>query len=290
MIRLDLKPFEYAQMEKVALALTIMQCTNPGAQHQLSVGDTIYPIILALGSTLDDDSEIDESLFSASYDRAYPSGSPHGSFVVVMPEAFALKLRQSTNGTTLTIRGHAETFYKVDIHEYDDDTEKTSNKNRDTVKWAWIDIPKGYTQSNAALEAKVTNEFAKRAKLQITKFYRPTLKGTKIPDSRCRVEFEHTDDYFTSLLQNLTCVDLAWKDVKKEMAVRINVGYLKEMGVCPRLTPTRSAQTALARNTAIANSARVPTAASATAKTSSATNAPATRPSRSRLVCSLSSR
>ena len=235
-IRLDLKAFEYVQMEKTALALTIVQCTKPSAQHQLSVGDTIYPIILALGTTLDDGSDIDEALFTASYDRSYPLDSPYGSFVVVMPEAFALKLRQEANNNSLTIRGHADVYYKVDIHEYDDDTEKTANKNRDTIKWAWVDIPKGYTQSDAALEAKIKNEFAKRAKLQVTKFLHPTLKNTKIPDTRCRVEFEHTEEFYAVYLQYLTCVDLAWKDVKKEMAVRINVGYLKEMGVCPRLT------------------------------------------------------
>ena len=65
-----------------------------------------------------------------------------------------------------------------------------------------------------------------------TKFHRPYVKGTKIKDNRCRIEFAHYANY----LKNITHVNLAWTglNVKLEMSVRLNIEYCRQEHICPR--------------------------------------------------------
>ena len=231
---LNLRAFEYEQMDKVAVALHIIECNKDDAQHNINAPETIFPVIRELGGTLQSGQPIDAALFNSNYDRSFPADDKFGSFVVVMPEAFAMRLYQFCQ--RITIIGKDGTGYRVTPIPYEDTKAEKRIVDTDTIKWAWIDIPKGYTKSKAALEAQVTNELNKRAGLKVTKFQRPNVQDTIIPGNRCRIEFEQNEDFTCLNMCRATFVDLTYDTYPKEMRVRFNVGYCKKLQICPRDT------------------------------------------------------
>jgi len=234
-LTLNKKKGDYTQMIKTTVALVIEKCTNPAAQHHGAAADAIMPIIQQLGGTLTNGEAIEESDFTAAYDRGFPKTSSFGSFIVNMPEDFATVLL--SKGTKITFYAQSGVAYRCIPGNFEI-SERVQEKDGSTIRWAWIDIPKFYTQSDEALETKISNELAKRAFLKLTKFYRPCIKGTKIKDNRCRIEFAHGDDFYANYLKNITNVNLAWEglNVKLEMAVRLNVEYCRQERICPRNT------------------------------------------------------
>ena len=181
MVTLDKKLYDYEQMTRETVALTIVKCLTKNAQHNKSSQNTIIPIIEELGGTLANGTPIPPSLFTVNYDRGFPIASEYGAFVVVMPQDFASAL--IALDIVIEFKGQQGIPYAVKPEPYVI-KEQLRAKAIDTIKWLWIDVPKGYTPTDAALEAKITNELAKRAKLQLTKFYRPKLKGTAIQRHR----------------------------------------------------------------------------------------------------------
>ena len=204
--------------------------------------------IQQLGGTLAGGEAIEEDIFTAAYDRGFPKTSKFGSFILNMPEAFAAVLLNKA--PKITFYAQSGVAYRC-VPEAFEITEKLKDTDGDTIRWAWIDIPKFYTQSDQALETKISNELAKRAFIKLTKFYRPCIKGTKIKDNRCRIEFAHGDNFYGNYLKNVTHVNLAWEglNVKLEMAVRFNLEYCRQERICPRNTCYKLRQDAAPLNT-----------------------------------------
>jgi hypothetical protein len=222
-------------MIKTTIALTIEKCTNPAAQHHSAAADAVMPIIQQLGGTLEGGEAIEESVFTAAYDRGFPKGSNFGSFILNMPQDFATILLNKS--IKITFYAQTGVAYRCTPEAFEV-SERIQNKDGDTIRWAWIDIPKFYTQTDEALETKISNELAKRANIKLTKFYRPCVKGTKIKDNRCRIEFAHGDSFYPNYLKNINHVNLAWEgvNVKLEMSLRLNLEYCRQERICPRNT------------------------------------------------------